>query len=382
MLARLSIRDIILIDRLDIDFGAGLAALTGETGAGKSILLDAFALALGARGEAALVREGAEQGQVTAVFELGKEHPARRLLAENGLAGDDELIVRRVQIADGRTRAFVNDQPVSVQVLRALGAALVEIHGQHDERAFIEAGTHRALLDAFGGLEAVAAEVRGLWQERRAREAAVAAHRADVERAGREAEWLRHAVEELGRLAPEQGEEAALAERRAAMMQAEKVAEDLRLTHESVTGPQSPVPPLATAVRRLERRAAQAPALIEPAVKAIDAALTALDEARAHLEQALRVAEHDPRELERMEERLFALRAAGRKYNAPVDELGALALHYEADLALIDAGAERLAKLEQEAREVAARYRHAAQTLSAARRRAAATLDKAVNSEM
>jgi len=382
MLARLSIRDIILIDRLDIDFGAGLAALTGETGAGKSILLDAFALALGARGEAALVREGAVQGQVTAVFELGKEHPARRLLAENGLASEDELIVRRVQIADGRTRAFVNDQPVSVQVLRALGAALVEIHGQHDERAFIEAGTHRALLDAFGGLEAAAAEVRGLWQERRAREAAVAAHRADVERAGREAEWLRHAVEELGRLAPERGEEAALAERRAAMMQAEKVAEDLRLTHESVTGPQSPVPPLATAVRRLERRAAQAPALIEPAVKSIDAALTALDEARANLEQALRVAEYDPRELERMEERLFALRAAGRKYNVPVDELGALARRYEADLALIDAGAERLAKLEQEAREVAARYRQAAEALSAARRGAAVTLDKAVNAEL
>jgi DNA repair protein RecN (Recombination protein N) len=382
MLARLSIRDIILIDRLDIDFGAGLAALTGETGAGKSILLDAFALALGARGEAALVREGAEQGQVTAVFELGKEHPARRLLAENGLASEDELIVRRVQIADGRTRAFVNDQPVSVQVLRALGAALVEIHGQHDERAFIEAGTHRALLDAFGGLEAAAAEVRGLWQERRAREAAVAAHRADVERAGREAEWLRHAVEELGRLAPERGEETALAERRAAMMQAEKVAEDLRLTHESVTGPQSPVPPLATAVRRLERRAAQAPALIDPAVKSIDAALTALDEARAHLEQALRAAEYDPRELERMEERLFALRAAGRKYNVPVDELGALARRYEADLALIDAGAERLAKLEQEAREVAARYRQAAEALSAARRGAAVTLDKAVNAEL
>jgi DNA repair protein RecN (Recombination protein N) len=166
------------------------------------------------------------------------------------------------------------------------------------------------------------------------------------------------------------------------MMQAEKVAEDLRLTHESVTGPQSPVPPLATAVRRLERRAAQAPALIDPAVKSIDAALTALDEARAHLEQALRAAEYDPRELERMEERLFALRAAGRKYNVPVDELGALARRYEADLALIDAGAERLAKLEQEAREVAARYRQAAEALSAARRGAAVTLDKAVNAEL
>ncbi len=382
MLARLSIRDIVLIDRLDIDFGGGLAALTGETGAGKSILLDAFALALGARGEAALVREGAEQGQVTAVFELGKRHPARRVLAANDLPMEDELIVRRVQIADGRTRAFVNDQPVSVQVLRALGAALVEIHGQHDERAFVEAGTHRALLDAFGGLEATVDEVRDLWQERRTREAAVAAHRADVARASRETEWLRHAVDELRRLAPEQGEETALAERRAAMMQAEKVAEDLRLTHESVTGPQSPVPPLAAAVRRLDRRVAQAPALLEPAVKAIDAALSALDEARAHLEEALRVAAYDPRELERIEERLFALRAAGRKYNVPVDELGALALRYEADLALIDAGAERLAKLEQEARDIEARYRQAAQALSAARRAAAATLDKAVNAEL
>ena len=315
MLARLSIRDIVLIDRLDIDFGAGLAALTGETGAGKSILLDAFALALGARGDTALVREGAEQGQVTAAFDVAKEHPARRLLAENDLiaeaAAEDELIVRRVQFADGRTRAFINDQPVSVQVLRALGAALVEIHGQHDDRAFVEAATHRALLDAYGGIEDDAAEVRRLWDERRACEAAVETHRAEAERARREAEWLRHAVDELGRLGPQTGEETALAERRTGMMQAEKSAEDLRATLEAVAGPQSPVPPLATAVRRLERRATQAPALVEPVVKAIDSALTALDEARTHLEHALRVADFDPAELERIEERLFALRAAG-----------------------------------------------------------------------
>jgi len=386
MLARLSIRDIVLIDRLDIDFGTGLAALTGETGAGKSILLDAFALALGARGEAALVREGAEQGQVIAAFELAKGHPARRLLADNDLIADpgaeDELIVRRVQFADGRTRAFINDQPVSVQVLRALGSALVEIHGQHDDRAFVEAATHRALLDAFGGLEEAAAEVRSLWEERRAREAAVASHRAEVERARREAEWLRHAVDELGHLAPQGGEETALAERRAAMMQAEKSAEDLRATLEAVSGPQSPVPPLATAVRRLERRAAQAPALVEPVVRAIDAALTALDEARTHLEHALRVADYDPNELERIEERLFALRAAGRKYNVPVDELAALARRYESDLALIDAGAERLAALEKEAQEVVARYRQVAEALSAARKRTAQKLDKAVNAEL
>jgi DNA repair protein RecN (Recombination protein N) len=386
MLARLSIRDIVLIDRLDIDFGTGLAALTGETGAGKSILLDAFALALGARGESGLVREGAEQGQVIAAFELAKGHPARRLLADNDLiadpAAEDELIVRRVQFADGRTRAFINDQPVSVQVLRALGAALVEIHGQHDDRAFVDAATHRALLDAFGGLEEAAAEVRSLWDERRAREAAVASHRAEVERARREAEWLRHAVDELGRLAPQGGEETALAERRAAMMQAEKSAEDLRATLDAVAGSQSPVPPLATALRRLERRAAQAPALVEPVVKAIDAALTALDEARTHLEHALRVADYDPNELERIEERLFALRAAGRKYTVPVDELAALARRYDADLALIDAGAERLAALEKEAQEIVARYRQAAEALSAARKRTAQKLDKAVNAEL
>ena len=382
MLSRLSIRDIVLIDRLDIDFGSGLAALTGETGAGKSILLDAFALALGARGDTALARAGAEHGQVTAAFELAADHPARRILTDNDLDGDDELILRRVQFADGRTRAFVNDQPVSVQVLRALGAALVEIHGQHDERAFVDAATHRALLDAYAGIERDAAAVARLWDERRTREAAVAEHRAEVARAEREAEWLRHAVDELGRLAPQAGEETSLAERRAAMMQAEKVAEDLRATLDGVSGSQSLVPPLATALRRLERRATQAPALIDPVVKAIDAALVALDDARGHLEAALRVANYNPKELDHIEERLFALRAAGRKYNVPVDGLSALASRYAGDLALIDAGAEKLAALEREAQAAAAQYRDAAQALSARRRRAAAKLDKAVNAEL
>ncbi len=382
MLARLSIRDIVLIDRLDIDFGSGLAALTGETGAGKSILLDAFALALGARGDAALVRVGAEQGQVTASFALARHHRARAVLADTDRGGDDELIVRRVQFADGRTRAFVNDQPVSAQALRALGAALVEIHGQHDDRAFVDAATHRALLDAYGGIENEAAEVARLWTERRRSEGALAAHRAEVERLNREAEWLRHAVDELGRLAPEAGEETALAERRSVMMQADKVAEDLRFAHDSVGGPQSPVPPLATALRRLERRAARAPALIEPAVKVIDGALAALEEARGCLEQALRAAQYDPRELERIEERLFALRAAARKYNVPVDDLNELAARQADDLATIDAGAERLAVVEREAQTAAARYREAAEKLSAQRRRAASALDKAVNGEL
>jgi DNA repair protein RecN (Recombination protein N) len=382
MLSRLSIRDIVLIDRLDIDFADGLAVLTGETGAGKSILLDAFALALGGRGDQALVRQGLEQGQVTAVFDVACHHPARALLLANDIPAEDELILRRVQLADGRTRAFVNDQPVSVQVLKQLGSALVEIHGQHDERALVDAGTHRRLLDAFGGLEDQATKVEALWEARREAQAAADAHRAEVARAKREGDWLRHAVDELNKLAPQNGEETALAERRTAMMQAEKVAEDLRDAHEVITGTSSSIPALSAVIRRLERRAAQAPSLVEPTVKALDAALTALDETRGHLETALRTADFDPAELERIEERLFALRAAGRKYNVLVDDLAALARKYNADIALIDAGEEKLKALEAMAAQTDATYRNTAQALSQARGKAAAVLDKAVNGEL
>ena len=382
MLSRLSIRDIVLIDRLDIDFADGLAVLTGETGAGKSILLDAFALALGARGDQTLVRQGQEQGQVTAVFDVARDHPARALLSANDIPAEDALILRRVQLSDGRTRAFVNDQPVSVQAIKQLGEALVEIHGQHDDRALVDAGTHRRLLDAFGGLEDEAARVEVLWTERREAEAAAEAHRAQVERAKQEGDWLRHAVDELGRLAPQPGEETALADRRTAMMQAEKVSEDLREAHDMVAGSKSPIPELSGALRRLERRHGQAPALIEPVVKSLDAALNALEDARGHLEQALRAADFDPAEMERSEERLFALRAAGRKYTVPVDELAALARKYNDDIALIDAGEERLKALEAAARAADAGYRKDAAALSKARAKAATALDRAVNREL
>jgi len=382
MLSRLSIRDIVLIDRLDIDFADGLAVLTGETGGGKSILLDAFALALGARGDQTLVRQGQEQGQVIAVFEVKCDHPARALLAANDIAAEDELILRRVQFSDGRTRAFVNDQPVSVQVMKQLGEALVEIHGQHDDRALVDAATHRRLLDAFGALEADAATVEILWEARRTAQAAADSHRAEVERAKREADWLRHAADELDKLAPQPGEETTLAERRVAMMQAEKVAEDLRDAHEVIAGTNSAVPEYAGVIRRLERRSAQAPSLVEPAVKALDAALAALEETRGHLEQALRTADYDPAELERIEERLFALRAAGRKYNVPVDGLATLAQKYHADIALIDAGEEKLKAQETESARAEAAYRAAAQALSDARTEAAASLDKAVSGEL
>ncbi|HEX7790755.1 MAG TPA: AAA family ATPase, partial [Afipia sp.] len=195
MLARLSIRDIVLIERLDIDFLKGLAVLTGETGAGKSILLDAFALALGGRGDASLVRHGAEQGQVTAVFDVPKKHPASAILRENGLDDTGEMILRRVQFADGRTRAFLNDQTISVQTLKAVGATLVEIHGQHDERALVDTATHRRLLDAFAALEKDVSAVEALWDARRTARTALDDHRAGMERAAREADYLRHASE-------------------------------------------------------------------------------------------------------------------------------------------------------------------------------------------
>jgi DNA repair protein RecN (Recombination protein N) len=382
MLARLSIRDIVLIERLDIEFAKGLAVLTGETGAGKSILLDAFALALGGRGDAGLVRHGAEQGQVTAVFDVPRDHPATAILSENGLDDTGEMILRRVQFADGRTRAFVNDQAISVQTLKAVGSALVEIHGQHDERALVDAATHRRLLDAFAGLEKDVGALEALWDARRTANAVLEEHRASMERAAREADYLRHASDELKMLAPKDGEETALAERRTAMMAGEKIAADLREAQDAVSGDHSPVAALSAAVRRLERRAANSPALVEPAVKAIDAAINALEEADQHLTAALAAADFDPAELERIEERLFALRAASRKYSTPVDGLAALAAKYAADVALIDAGAEQLKRLEATAGEADQRYASAARKLSVAREKSAQKLDRAVNAEL
>ncbi|MBR1131623.1 DNA repair protein RecN [Bradyrhizobium iriomotense] len=387
MLARLSIRDIVLIERLDIEFATGLAVLTGETGAGKSILLDAFALALGGRGDAGLVRHGAEQGQVTAVFDIPKNHPATKILAENGLddasvAESCEMILRRVQLADGRTRAFINDQSISVQTLKAVGTALVEIHGQHDERALVDAATHRRLLDAFAGLEKDVAAVEELWDARRTANTALEEHRAGMERAAREADYLRHASDELKQLAPKEGEETSLAQRRTTMMQGEKIASDLREAEEAVCGNHSPVAALSAAVRRLERRGVNSPALVEPAVKAIDAAINALEEADQHLQAALAATDFDPAELERIEERLFALRAASRKYSTPVDQLAALAAKYAADVVLIDAGASQLKKLEQAAIEADSRYAAAAKKLSLARQKSAEKLNKAVNAEL
>jgi DNA repair protein RecN (Recombination protein N) len=270
----------------------------------------------------------------------------------------------------------------NVEWTRDIGRALVEIHGQHDERALVDASTHRQLLDAFAGLEKEVSALETLWEARRTANTALDAHRASMERAAREADYLRHAADELKTLKPKDGEETALAGRRTIMMQGEKIASDLREAQDAVGGPHSPVPALAAAVRRLERRAANSPALVEPAVKAIDIAINALEEADQHLSAALVAADFDPAELERIEERLFALRAASRKYSTPVDGLAALAAKFVADVALIDAGADQLKKLEAAAAEADQRYSAAATKLSAARNKSAEKLNKAVNAEL
>ncbi|WP_457089798.1 DNA repair protein RecN [Microvirga sp. P5_D2] len=382
MLIQLAIRDIVLIDRLELHFHEGLSVLTGETGAGKSILLDAFALALGGRGDGSLVRHGESQGQVTAVFDCPMDHPARRIAYESDIDIDGDLILRRVQVADGRTRAFVNDQPVSVQVLKAIGSALVEIHGQHDDRALVDPVTHRAILDAFGGLSEELQAVSNASRRVRDARTALQEHRSRIEKARKEADFLRHAVGELTKLNPLAGEEEALAERRVIMMQSEKVAQDLNDAFEAVAGTSSPVPELSAAVRKLERRSAQAPTLVESSVRALDAALIAIDEARAALEEAIRATEYDPRELEQTEERLFALRAAARKYDVSADELAALRQRFEGDVVAIDAGEEQLIGLEKTLKEADQAYLAAAQKLSAGRKKAAQALNSAVQAEL
>jgi len=382
MLARLAIRDIVLIDQLDLDFSRGLTILTGETGAGKSILLDALSLALGARGDGALVRQGQPQGQVTAVFDLPPGHAAFELLAAHDIPAEGELIFRRIQVADGRTRAFVNDQSVSAQTLRAVAADLVEIHGQHDERALMDSTTHRSLVDSYGGLEDGAKATRAAFHALRALETDLAGARARVAEAEKAADFARHASTELAKLNVKPGEEEALASQRQGMMQSEKVAADIRDAHQSLSGDSAILPVLVSISRRLQRRMPQAPNLIEPSVKALDEAMEALEAASQSVEAALRACDFDPRELERCEERLFALRGMARKYAVSVDALTALGETYAAELADLSEGHKRVAALEAAVRMAAAAYAEAAGGLSKAREIAARELDEAVNIEL
>jgi len=382
MLTALSIRDIVLIDRLDLAFTDGLTVLTGETGAGKSILLDALGLALGGRADARLVRPGCEQGGVSASFELAPDHPAVSLLHEHDLVPDETLTLRRVVRADGRTRAYVNDEPVSVNLLRRLGDALLEIQGQFDERGLLNAATHRGLLDAFGGLEPMAARVRDAHGAWRAAAAERAATETDAERAGRDAAFLRHSHEELARLAPLEGEEARLAETRTVLMNAEALLNALNGGYEQLAGESGAETRLQRALSEIDRASAKAAGRLDAARAALERAVAETEEAVRALQGAASDIEIDADELERIEDRLFALREAARKHGVKADDLGALRLRMERELTLIEDRSGALARLRRAEVEARNAYLAAAETLGKARREAATRLDATVMAEL
>lgn len=382
MLIQLSIRDIVLIERLDINFEAGLSVLTGETGAGKSILLDSLSLALGGRGDAALVRHGAENGQVTAVFDVPLDHPARKLIKANGLDDEGDIILRRIQSSDGRSRVFINDQAASVALMREVGHELVEIHGQHADRALVDIAFHRNLLDAYGRVEEDVNAVKERYRQWRELETELKKYREKLDEAAREAEYLRSSVEELDRLEPNEGEEEELAGRRTDMMKAEKIATDINEAGDMLNGAQSPVPVLSNLVRRLERKIPDAEELVKPIVDSIDNALQALGLAQDSIDAAMRALDFDPQELGRVEERLFALRAAARKYNVPVDGLADLRNKMEADLKDLDQSEATVAKLEKEVAIALSNYDEAAARLSQKRHERAKELTTAVMAEL
>ncbi|XSG82903.1 MAG: DNA repair protein RecN [Methyloligella sp. ZOD6] len=382
MLTSLSIRDIVLIDKLDLVFGEGLSVLTGETGAGKSILLDAFTLAIGGRGDAALVRRGASQGQVTAVFEPAPGHPVLKLLDENDIVQEGTLILRRVQNSDGRTRAFLNDQTVSVQLLKQVGQMLVEIHGQHDDRALIDPSGHRDLVDAFAGLTGDVARLGDLWEAWKAAEHALAEHRREIEAIRANADFVSHALEELRALDPQEGEEENLADRRALMMNAEKIASELNEALDALQGEGTGQARVAAALRRIERQTESANALLTPVAEALEKVLLETENARTTIERSLAEAAFEPEELEQAEERLFALRALARKHKVMVDDLPALTAKLEEELENLEQGESRLDTLTQDVAKARQAFETKAVEISDARMNAAAKLDEAIVAEL
>jgi DNA repair protein RecN (Recombination protein N) len=381
MLTALSVRDVVLIEALDLEFGAGLGVLTGETGAGKSILLDALGLALGVRADSALVRAGQAQATVTATFDIPPEHEGHAVLRENGLEGEtgEPLVVRRLVRADGGSRAFVNDQPVSAGLLRELGASLVEIHGQHDDRGLLNPRGHRALLDNFAGADL--RPVEQAWRDLEAAEQELTAARGEVETAERDREWLDHVVEELERLAPEAGEEEILAGERARMQSGARIAEDLQTVGELLGGAGGGLSQLRQAARRLDRIAGSHP-LLEEALAALDRAVIEGGLGEEKLDAAAEALAFSPERLDEVGARLFDIRAMARKHRVQADELPALLAELRARREAIAAGGERLAELEAAVRRAREAYAGTAAALGAVRREAAARLDAAVAAEL
>ncbi len=382
MLLGLSIRDVVLIERLDLEFGAGLSVLTGETGAGKSILLDALGLALGARGEATLVRRGAEKATVTAEFDVADSHPARRVLAEQGLSAEGALVLRRVLGADGRSRAFVNDQAVGVALLRQIGDSLVEIQGQHEAHGLLDAASHRAILDAYGALAKQLDEVRQAYRQWRAAGAAEADAREASAAAKRDEDYLRHVLAEIDELDPQPGEENELAEQRSFLMNGAKLAEALQAALGELTEGRAVISALNAAHRLVDRAAAKAGPRFDSALQSLAAATAEASEAVAQIEVLLADLDADPRKLDQIEERLFALRGLARKHNTDVAGLPALREQFAAKIAAIDGSEADIAKLAQATAAARAAYFALATRLGEARRKAAAKLDKAVNKEL
>jgi DNA repair protein RecN (Recombination protein N) len=381
MLTGLSIRDVVLIDTLELDFGPGLGVLTGETGAGKSILLDALGLALGTRADSGLVRRGQGQAAVSVAFDVPADHPALTLLDANGLAFEpgEPLVIRRIVKADGGSRAFVNDQPVSAGLLRELGASLVEIHGQHDDRGLLNPRGHRALLDAYGRIDT--ADTEAAWRRLRALEEALAAARAEAEAAARDREWLEHSVEEIGRLRPEPGEEERLASLRSSMQAGARLGDELAGLVALLAGSEGGLAQLRQAARRLDRIAPEHVLLAE-SLAALDRAVIEAAEGEAALERAAEALTFDPARLEEAEARLFEIRALARKHRVEADALPALFEELTQKLGAIEAGGARIAALEAELADAQNAYDRAAAAGSAARQAAAARLDAAVAAEL
>jgi DNA repair protein RecN (Recombination protein N) len=381
MLTALSIRDVVLIETLELDFGPGLGVLTGETGAGKSILLDALGLALGMRADSALVRAGQAQASVSVAFALAPDHAALALLAAQGLAHEagEPLVIRRTVKADGGSRAFVDDQPVSAGLLRELGGLLVEIHGQHDDRGLLNPRGHRGLLDSFGRVDCGPAAAA--WARVQDAEARLAAARRVHEEALRDREWLAHAVEELDRLAPRPGEEEELASLRAGMQAGARLGDELATLAGLLQGSDGGLAQLRQAARRLDRIAAEHATLTE-ALAALDRAVIEAAEAEDALARARDALAFDPGRLEEAEARLFDIRALARKHRVVADALPALLEDLRAKFGAIAAGGAEIAALEAGLADARGAYDRAAAILTAARRAAAARLDVAVAGEL
>ncbi len=381
MLRSLDIRDLLIIDRLELAFQPGLNVLTGETGAGKSILLDALGFVLGWRGRAELVRAGADQGEVTAVFDLAPGHPAREVLREAGIPETDELILRRVNSADGRKTAWVNDRRSSGDILRRLSDRLVELHGQHDDRGLLNPNGHRSLLDDFAGTAALLSETRDAWRGVAAARRALKAAETALAAIREEEDFLRHAVAELDALHPEPGEEAALDVRRRQMQSAGRIRDGMAKAHAAL-GYDGAEGMLSNALRWLEDASDYADGRLDAALAALSRTLNELGEAEQGVARALDEMAFDPAELEQVEERLFAIRALARKHGVAPDELGGFAEDLRARLAALDGGAADIKLLRTDLAEAEAGYDAAAVALTEARIEAAERLDLAMAGEL